>query len=407
MRLYVDCSHAFRAPARRGIDRVVTKVLDHAPAICAASGVECHPVAWSEDGSFRIIPAAAAQRNVERVERVKLRTVDVLERARLHFVRLLLRSVYRFAKRSRMRAYLRARPAVRFQSGDVLFCPDANWMLPAEYMGSLQTASARIVPLFYDLIPVTHPQYLVAEHVAMFRRWLDDLVAVADFGLAISDTTARAVEEHAARQRVELEVRTTYLGADFDVMSREPGARDEVAKVMTSKPYLVVGALEPRKNHELVYRAFQLLWQRGSGAALCFIGAVTPLAEPFVEELRASPQWGSRVFVLEGVDDEELSFCYRNATALIASSIAEGFDLPAVEALHHSLPVLASRTPVHEEIVGATVAYFERAEDLAGQIEHGPPPAGGEFKWLGWEESVRGMVESLLQQPVYELDTGL
>ena len=111
--------------------------------------------------------------------------------------------------------------------------------------------------------------------------------------------------------------------------------------------------------------------------------------------------------VFAGVDDEELSFCYRNATALIASSIAEGFDLPAVEALHHSLPVLASRTPVHEEIVGATVAYFERAEDLAAQIEHGPPPAGGEFKWLGWEESVRGMVESLLQQPVYELDTGL
>ena len=89
-----------------------------------------------------------------------------------------------------MRAYLRARPAVRFQSGDVLFCPDANWMLPAEYMGSLQTASARIVPLFYDLIPVTHPQYLVAEHVAMFRRW---------FGVESADDETSASRKVAAK----------------------------------------------------------------------------------------------------------------------------------------------------------------------------------------------------------------
>ena len=45
---------------------------------------------------------------------------------------------------------LRSRPAVHLQSGDVLFCPDANWMLPAEYLGSLGTASAQVVPLFYD-----------------------------------------------------------------------------------------------------------------------------------------------------------------------------------------------------------------------------------------------------------------
>jgi O-antigen biosynthesis alpha-1,2-rhamnosyltransferase len=171
---------------------------------------------------------------------------------------------------------------------------------------------------------------------------------------------------------------------------------------MARAPFLVVGALEPRKNQELVYRAFQLLWARGSEAALCFAGVVTPLAESLLGEWKRSPHWGSRLFVVEGADDRELAYCYANAAALVAASLAEGFDLPVVEALRHRLPVFASRTPVHEEISGESVSYFDasRPEELAEllwQFERdGAPRRDGQFEWLGWEESVRRMVELAL-----------
>jgi glycosyltransferase involved in cell wall biosynthesis len=405
VRLLVDCSHAYRAPAQRGIDRVITQVLTYAPVICEGRGVAFEAVAWAEDGSFRAIPPAAAQRPVQRLEEVKLQTVRALERARLPLLRKVLRHPYRLLRRIRTALRIRLRRKVRFEPGDVLFCPDATWVLPAGYLGSLRAARAqgvRIVPLFYDLIPLSFPEHVSAEHAALFRRWLDELLEVADHGLAISRATGDAVEEHARGLGREIDVATAYLGADFDAAAEPSEVRDELRAVMARDPFLVVGALEPRKNQELVYRAFQLLWARGSEAALCFAGVVTPLAEPLLEEWKASPHWGSRLFVVEGADDGELAYCYANAAALIAPSLAEGFDLPVVEAIRHALPVFASRTPVHEEISGESVSYFDasRADELAEllwQFERdGAPRRDGQFAWLGWEESVRRMVELAL-----------
>jgi glycosyltransferase involved in cell wall biosynthesis len=405
VRLLVDCSHAYRAPAQRGIDRVVTQVLTYGPALSESRGVAFEAVAWAEDGSFRVIPPAAAQRPVQRLEEVKLRTVRALERARLPLLRKVLRYPYRVLARIRTGLRLRARRGVRFEPGDVLFCPDATWVLPMGYLSSLSAARAqgvRIVPLFYDLIPLSFPEHVSAEHAATFRRWLDELVEVADHGLAISRATGHAVEEHARGLGRKLEVSTAYLGADFDAAAEPSEVRDELRAIMARDPFLVVGAIEPRKNHELVYRAFELLWARGSEAVLCFAGVVTPLAEPLVGELKLSPHWGSRLFVVEDADDRELAYCYANAAALVAPSLAEGFDLPVVEALRHALPVFASRTAVHTEISGESVSYFDasRPEELAEllwQFERdGAPRPDGQFEWLGWEESVRRMVELAL-----------
>jgi glycosyltransferase involved in cell wall biosynthesis len=405
VRLLVDCSHAYRAPAQRGIDRVVTQVLTYTPAICESRGVAFEAVAWAEDGSFRAIPPAAAQRPVQRLEEVKLRTIRALERARLPLLRKILRYPYRLLARGRTALRLRVRRRVRFEPGDVLFCPDAGWVLPTAYLDSLRRARSdgvRIVPLFYDLIPLSFPEHVSAEHAATFRRWLNELLEVADHGLAISRATGDAVEEHARGLGRELEVSTAYLGADFGAAAEASEVRDELRAIMARDPFLVVGALEPRKNQEFAYRAFQLLWARGSEATLCFAGVVTPLADPLVEGWKASPHWGSRLFVVEGADDGELAYCYANAAALVAPSLAEGFDLPVVEALRHELPVFASRTPVHEEISGESAYYFDasRPDELAEllwQFERdGAPRRDEQFEWLGWEESVRRMVELAL-----------
>jgi alpha-1,2-rhamnosyltransferase len=362
-------------------------------------------VAWAGDGSFRVIPPAAAQRPVQRLDEVKLRTVRTLERARLPLLRKVLRHPYRLLTRTRTAIRLRARPRVRFEPGDVLFCPDATWILPTGYLGSLRAAraeGARIVPLFYDLIPLSFPEHVSAEHAATFPRWLDEVLEVADHGLAISRATRDAVEKHARDLGRELEVATAYLGADFDAAAEPSEVRDELRAIMARDPFLVVGALEPRKNQELVYRAFQVLWARGSEATLFLAGSVTPLAEPLLEEWKASPHWGSRLFVVEGADDGELAYCYANAAALVAPSLAEGFDLPVVEALRHQLPVFASRTPVHEEITGESVSYFDasRPDELAELLwrfeRDGAPRQDAQFAWLGWEESIRRIVELAL-----------
>jgi len=53
------------------------------------------------------------------------------------------------------------------------------------------------------------------------------------------------------------------------------------------------------------------------------------------------------------VDDERLTALYRGARAVVVPSRHEGFGLPALEALAHGRPVLASDCGALPEVVGA------------------------------------------------------
>lgn len=93
--------------------------------------------------------------------------------------------------------------------------------------------------------------------------------------------------------------------------------------------------------------------------------------------------------------DDELSFVYSKARALLFASYAEGFGLPIVEALQHGLQVFASDIPIHREIGQKYCSFFsiDDPDSLRGQIlslEHdgvfnGSPPDS--FSHISWQES--------------------
>ena len=122
-----------------------------------------------------------------------------------------------------------------------------------------------------------------------------------------------------------------------------------------SQPYFVVlGTLEPRKNHLLLLNVWRELVQRLGNACphLVVIGQhgwecenVLDMLErcevirPFVHEVAACP-------------DAELARYLRHAQALLFPSFAEGYGMPLVEALMLGTPVVASNLSVFREIAG-------------------------------------------------------
>lgn len=58
------------------------------------------------------------------------------------------------------------------------------------------------------------------------------------------------------------------------------------------------------------------------------------------------------------VSEEELNDLYSVATALAMPSLVEGFAMPNVEALNSGLPLVASDTQVHREVIGDDAAVF-------------------------------------------------
>jgi glycosyltransferase involved in cell wall biosynthesis len=72
------------------------------------------------------------------------------------------------------------------------------------------------------------------------------------------------------------------------------------------------------------------------------------------EHLRRNRPWLEPV---QGLEDSELAWLYRNAAAVIVPSRHEGFGLPVVEALSLGAPVVASDIPALREVGGRAARF--------------------------------------------------
>jgi hypothetical protein len=105
---------------------------------------------------------------------------------------------------------------------------------------------------------------------------------------------------------------------------------------------LCVGSHEPRKNHDAVLHAAELLWREGHRFSLMFVGGNSWNSEEFrmrLGELRAQ---GRPAEALRGVPDSELWWAYSLARFTVFPSLNEGFGLPVTESLLSGTPVVAS-----------------------------------------------------------------
>jgi alpha-1,2-rhamnosyltransferase len=177
---------------------------------------------------------------------------------------------------------------------------------------------------------------------------------------------------------------------------------------MENDPYfLVVGSIEPRKNHQTVLDAFELLWQEGRAANLVIVGGNGWKSEAFIQRVQRHPLSKKRLFLLRRATDAELMLLYSKTTALIIASIAEGFGLPIVEALQRGTKVICSDIPVFREIVGEHAAFFEvtSPEALAKAVaqsidacEPSPSRSGTPtMQWLTWRESAEQLFSRVVK----------
>jgi glycosyltransferase involved in cell wall biosynthesis len=119
-------------------------------------------------------------------------------------------------------------------------------------------------------------------------------------------------------------------------------------------PYLLaVGALEPRKEPELLARAHARARAAGLRAELWFAG-----------EGRLTVS-GDGVRALGDRDDAALAGLYAGALALVHPARLEGFGFPPIEALARGTPPIVADLPVYAETVGAGALRFPPGDEGA------------------------------------------
>lgn len=280
------------------------------------------------------------------------------------------------------------------------------------YLDYLHRHGVKIYFVVYDLLPIQSPNWFPAIAEAGHTEWLR-AVTKFDGAICISSSVANELKiwhQNNPNDRVRpFEINWFHLGADVTKSvptSGLPAGAEKVLVALRARlSFLMVGTIEPRKGHTQTLTAFESLWREGNEVNLVIVGKQGWMVEELTKRLRAHPEFGGRLYWLEGISDEYLEKVYAASTCLIAASYGEGFGLPLIEAAQHKLPLIVRDIPVFREVAGEHAHYFSGMdpESLAGAVERwvcmraeGTAPKSEGMPWLNWKQSADQLLACIL-----------
>lgn len=273
------------------------------------------------------------------------------------------------------------------------------------YADAVRRQRVRPVYFLHDLIPLTHPEYSRPLEDERHHRRLTVMLETGR-GLVLNSEATRAdllayAERH---DRVVPELIVAPLGLE----PLPPPSR----RAPLGEPYFVMlGTVEPRKNHLLILHVWRRFAERGREPLpkLVLIGQRGWECEQVIDLLERSPVLREHVIELPRCDDTALSSWLKHARALLFPSFVEGFGLPLVEALSMGTPVIASDLAVFRESAGSIPEYLDPLDGpgwraaIEAYVEPKDPRRKAQlermrhFRRWGWEDHF-GLVDEFLER---------
>ena len=276
---------------------------------------------------------------------------------------------------------------------EMLIMLDSSYNLAPSFSRRLREAKREgvfVVSICHDLLPVTNPEWFLAVNYLPFRRWLHLAADYSSAFLCVSETTATRLHEYLAAKTLDSPpaVAPWPLGHDLD-SSPPPTANGSP----DCESYaLMVGTVEPRKNHSFVAKALAEMRSAGKNPPhLVVVGKYGWKNKSAVRLLRQGEKEGWITWHDHGISDEELAELYAQATCMIQASLDEGFGLPVAEGAAFGKPVVLSDISVFREIVRED-GYFFRLGDTKSFAEAlaaacAPEARPTKTKAVTWQES--------------------
>jgi glycosyltransferase involved in cell wall biosynthesis len=400
--VFLECTHTYHSDLNTGIQRVVRNILRNISSVADRYGYDLVPVIFEED---RFVFADAGRVLADK-QREAPPTKESLPKSGGRVARLL-----RLLRPKRRGAA--TLDEIGSCQGSILLLLDSSWpyeLWPA--VARFKQCGGKVVGVIYDLIPLTHAATYPTELVVSFSAWLRGHVRTSDALVCISRSVANQLSEFVRSNPATADRRVPighfHLGSELDLVRVGEVGRPAVEAIFAGDRhvFLMVGSIEPRKNHAYVLDAFEALWRAGGAATLVIVGRNAWKTEQLIDRIERHEQYGRQLFVLRDASDADLNHAYRNASALVLASEVEGFGLPIVEAFQYGLPVLCSDIPVFREIADGRATFFKLGDprNLTATLEsycrtHDPTarterhPQG----WITWRESTEQLFAAVMR----------
>ncbi|HEC22452.1 MAG TPA: glycosyltransferase family 1 protein, partial [Chloroflexi bacterium] len=206
------------------------------------------------------------------------------------------------------------------------------------------------VVTIFDLSFLRYPERLTAGRRLYLRLITAASARRARRVIAISESGREEITRLLGVPAPRVDVALPGVSPYFRPLPRQEVESFRARRGLPERIILYVGTLEPRKNLEMLIRAYARLPQRRT-VKLALVGGkgwqferIFALIEALgLEEDVLTPGY---------VPADELPMWYNSAEVFVYPSVYEGFGLPLLEAMACGLPVVASNTTSLPEAVG-------------------------------------------------------
>jgi glycosyltransferase involved in cell wall biosynthesis len=221
--------------------------------------------------------------------------------------------------------------------------------------------STKVVLTIHDLNFLEEKKHFIKQKLRL--RKIQNMANRADVITVISNFTERVVREN-------LDIRSTPIRVIHNGNSLKAFEKESrPAFVPKGNYFFSIGIIAPKKNFITLvpllrhFKNFNLIIAGNNSNA--YVQEILSLAK--------SMGVADRIIMPGKISDEEKFWLYKNCTAFLFPSIAEGFGLPVVEAMSLGKPVFLSKATSLPEIGGKEAFYFKNfeSENMIDAIEKG------------------------------------
>ncbi|NDW54606.1 glycosyltransferase family 1 protein [Aliiroseovarius sp. PrR006] len=243
----------------------------------------------------------------------------------------------------------------------------SGWRLPTPWVASwlLKRPETKPVFLLHDIIPLSHPEYVRKKSRQKYKVYLERILRSGALILANSEDTKQELLKHCVSKGILApQIETLPLGVSPSVRNRP------VSPEPTAPYFMVIGTVEPRKNHHLLIEAWKRMLKEAEGKQvpkLFIVGKLGWSGSKILNALAQEDLLQDHVVHITGASDETIALMLQRATGVLFPSFVEGYGLPLVEALGKQVPVICSDLAVFRELGGEYPRYVS-PDDIEGWI---------------------------------------
>ncbi|MHB8276118.1 MAG: glycosyltransferase family 4 protein [Candidatus Humimicrobiaceae bacterium] len=208
----------------------------------------------------------------------------------------------------------------------------------------------------YDLIAEIYPHYLENEQhlVKAKKRLLEKAIKV----IAISENTKKDVINFYGID--EKKIKVIHLGGTLNNINYLCSINDVLLDSIPKRYILFVGNREAYKNFIFFVKSASKLLAKDKNLYIICAGGSNFSKEEI--ELFGRLKINDRITQIR-IDDNILSYLYRNALVFAFPSLYEGFGIPILEAFSCNCPVILSNSSSFPEVAGDAALYFDPEDE--------------------------------------------